>query len=118
MIKNETNVVKRIEAILEQEQQMLRNGDFSKFESFVAEKQNAFDALKNTTARISPEAARNLEKILARNRTLYEAAMEGMKAGSARISEIRQTIGGLKTYDNSGKIKSRKLSSPSISLKA
>ena len=90
-------------ALLERERACLLRGDLSGVAALAREKETLAAAFAEAAGRADPAAIAALRDRAARNRDLLEAAMQGIRRVSARLSAYRQVQRSMDTYDPQGR---------------
>ncbi|MEM9581637.1 MAG: hypothetical protein AAGA08_00825 [Pseudomonadota bacterium] len=104
--------------VLEEEQLLLLKADFESLSALSQRKEALVDALKSRGAEENPRQTDAIKSKAERNAQLYVAALSGLGQAIDRISEIRSTLGKIKTYDDRGQVTTTNTQAPSISIKA
>ena len=95
------NIVARLDALVDEEREVLMAGDLQRLAPLLAEKQALIDQLNATDA-----AAAGLDALkakVARNQAMLDGAMQGIRAVTARMSALRKIRQSLETYDETGR---------------
>lgn len=95
------DLIEALDELLEEERAALLSGNLDTIERLLAQKEGLIDDL----SRLDPSEAENLRglsKKVGRNQVLLESAMDGIRAVSERLSEMRRLKTTLDTYDSSG----------------
>ncbi len=90
----------RLSALVEAEYAALLSGNFDAMNEIVAEKLAVVGLLEE-----DPEAdsiLAPLREALARNQRLYDRALEGLRAVTARIGALNRARSSIRTYDRLG----------------
>ena len=98
----------RINALLDEERNVMRRGNIQKLETMIAERERHVEDLRGTIDPSDQQSVQRLKQIqekAARNAELLNAALNGLRAGAARIAEIDEAREKLSTYSESGKVK-------------
>ncbi len=100
--KTDHEVVKRLEALLEEERAALLEGDLKRVSGFLDEKQ---DLIERLNAEHSGDAKdlQVLQVNVERNQDLLDSALQGIRKVSARIATFRNIRRSLETYDEQGR---------------
>lgn len=103
---------------LEAERSALLDGRFEDLPDTAARKEQLLDALSSGDLNDMQEELQNLRQKLAANERLLSAAQLGFSQANKRLTDIREAIGQLKTYNGAGQVKSNPTNGPSVSIKA
>lgn len=96
----DTDMTARIEALIEEERQALLAGDLDRLGDLVDQKEQLFASAGS----IAEHAALDrMQTNLRRNHALFDEALKGIRAVSARLAEINRLRDTLETYDASGR---------------
>ncbi|WP_298563337.1 hypothetical protein [uncultured Aliiroseovarius sp.] len=103
--------VNALRTLLEDERQMILNGDFRDLPALTKAKEDALSQLGESSA--TQKQLAELQTIAARNQSLLTAAANGIRSARKRLEAIRDRDQGIKTYTRTGasRILSRKPSS-------
>lgn len=93
-----TDPARALEALLEEERATLKCGDFARLADLSLAKLGALDALSEQASMVR----RDLLEQSRRNSKLLEAAAAGLRAGQARLKELRQAAEA-RTYGPDGR---------------
>lgn len=91
----------RVEALLEAERAALLAGRLDRLAPLLAEKER-LARLLGRRPEGTPDRLARLARIAARNQTLIEAALGGLRRAAARAAACRGCAGQLHTYDAQG----------------
>lgn len=119
MKKVETNTtIQELISCLDRERDAVVEGKFEVLSETVETKEQLIQALSSLDADGLHEEISSLRDKMSENERLLLAAQTGFSQAGVRISQIREAIGQLKTYDGAGKVKSNPTAGPSVSVKA
>jgi len=99
---DDTQLRKRIEALLSQERAALLSGDLRAIGDLAEEKERLFNCLKE----LGPErldSLRSLHDMASRNQALLDGALQGIRLASERLSAYRRLRRSMDTYDPQGR---------------
>lgn len=108
----------QISDLLDNEHDMLLAADFEKLKGIAAKKEELVSSLSMRAREKNPALTSELQIKAKQNARLYEAALLGLKLATTRLSELRTTLGELKTYDDRGFVTKTTTEGPSVSVKA
>ncbi|WP_373634929.1 hypothetical protein [Yoonia sp. SS1-5] len=92
--------VTRMLALLKQERDALKKGDFAMLDRSIEEKQRLFDVLRRSS---SPEKyLREVHNALVENQALISAAMSGVKSAQKRLKMLDEMRHGMTVYNRAG----------------
>lgn len=97
---SEGDMTARIEALIEEERQALLSGDLNWLADLADEKEKLFASTNAITEQVVLD---RMQMGLRRNHTLFDEALKGIRAVSARLAEINRLRDTLETYDASGR---------------
>lgn len=86
--------------LLEDERQMILNGDLHDLPKLTEAKTGALSELGQTT--VTQQQLAHLQAMTARNQNLLAAAANGIRAARQRLDAIRNRDQGVKTYTQTG----------------
>ena len=112
------NLETQMSELLDSEHQMLLSADFEKLRVVAEEKEKLVALLSERGKARNPALTTDLQNQAKRNARLYEAAILGLKLATDRLSDLRASLGELKTYDDRGLVTTSKTGAPSVSIKA
>lgn len=90
-----------LDGVLEAERQALLSGKLETLHMLLDEKETLVRVL-NDTSQTDALSLKALSGKLQRNQQLLDGAMEGIRAVTARLAQVRQVKGGFETYDAMG----------------
>lgn len=110
------NIVSELEAILQQEQEHLLNGDFDGLQELVDRKTRLTERLALERPDLSPETFRHLSERAQQNEALLESARLGLQAA---MQQLRDTEAPKEqtTYSSSGQRKKLSKAPSSVTQK-
>ena len=111
---NPQALIDDLDSILDQERQALVKGDLTKLGGLMTKKESLISDL-NAITDLERASLSQVHDKVSRNQVLLDSAMEGIRAVSARMAELRRVRKGLDVYDQSGR-KTRYSTRGSISL--
>lgn len=86
--------------LLEEERQMILNGDLHDLPKLTETKTDALSELGQTT--VTQQQLAHLQAMAARNQNLLAAAANGIRSARQRLDAIRNRDQGVKTYTRTG----------------
>lgn len=95
------NILSELESILEREQQLLLNGNFSDLQSLVDRKTKLSEWLARTKPEFSKDDYQRLAIRAQQNEALLEASRRGLSAAMAQLRQTREATEQA-TYSRSG----------------
>lgn len=104
--------------LLESEHRMLLAADFDMLKSVTEKKEALVSLLSSRPKQDAPALTAEIQHRAKRNAQLYEAAILGLKFATNRISELKTTLGELKTYDDRGLVTTSTSNRSSVSVRA
>lgn len=104
--------------LLESEHRMLLAADFDMLKSVTEKKEALVSMLTARAEQDTPALTSEIQRKAKHNAQLYEAAILGLKLATNRISELKTTLGELKTYDDRGLVTTSTSNRSSVSVKA
>lgn len=107
-----------LQQTLEAERSALLDGRFEDLSDTATRKEQLLDALSSGDLNDMQDELQNLRQKLAENERLLSAAQMGFSQANKRLTDIREAIGQLKTYNGAGQVKSNPTIDPSVSIKA
>lgn len=105
MVHDISQVVERLEGLLQVERHMIREGNFDGLETLAQEKEKALLAL-TTEGRKAPDILARLDRIreiASRNQSLIGAALKGVRAAQRRLEMIQRASKSISSYDQLGR---------------
>lgn len=96
------DLLDRLDSLLEQERQVLREGRLDQIPQLLSEKTRLVDALRD----ISPQAADRIAPLhlkMRRNQELFDHALAGIRVVSDRLMHLREQGKAVQVYDSSGR---------------
>ena len=106
------DTLESLDTLLEQERIALINGNLDQIGEFLTRKEELVNQL-NAENSAQPGEMADLHGKVARNQTLLDNALEGIRTVARRLSTLRNIRKSLDTYDANGKKK--KITAPVIS---
>ena len=103
--------------ILEDERRLIIDHQLGDLEVLLQNKTDAFVRLEGKKKLLSESEISEIENALKRNQALYQACMDGMRAGLDRIKEVKDVISSLQTYSSTGTRNQESMSKGRVSLK-
>jgi len=94
-------ILDALEDLLANERSAILKGDLDKLPGLLLEKERLMQALSETDA-ASKARISHIQPLIARNRSLLDAALAGMRAATCRLGTRQQLRRTLSTYDNNG----------------
>lgn len=91
----------QFDTLLDEERAALLSGEFDRLSDLLPKKEHLIETLSGNASNADGDLSPLQEK-LARNQTLLQSAMEGIRAVADRMAELRRVRHGLQTYGNSG----------------
>lgn len=103
--RDPTRLTRAMADLLDREAEALRSGAFDRIPRLVAEKERLAERLAAVPVASRPDGpgAERLREAAARNATLLQAAMEGLRSGIERVGALAAEPQGLQTYDGTGR---------------
>lgn len=95
-------IMDRLDALLEEERQAVLAGALDDIAGLAEEKERLIGAL-NAAAPDRQKALRGLHDKVARNQTLLDATLAGLRKVTARLAAVREVRRSLETYDENGR---------------
>ncbi|MFK7939509.1 MAG: flagellar protein FlgN [Roseovarius sp.] len=95
------DLIDQLDGLLEQERDVLLEGQLEAMASIAKEKERLIDALNS----LEPDPAYNiadLQSKVARNQVLLDGALQGIRNVAARLAALRKIRRTLETYDATG----------------
>lgn len=103
MVKTEIQyTIDQLDELLDRERRLLLDGDLQALSDLHAEKSMLINRLNGLDEADRPNLLSLRDKV-DRNQDLLNAAMEGIRAVSQRLAEVRRIRTNLETYDSDGK---------------
>jgi flagellar biosynthesis/type III secretory pathway chaperone len=99
---NPQELIDDLDEILNLERTALLEGDLEKLSDLVARKEDLIGAL-NAIGDLEKETLSQVQEKVTRNQALLTSAMEGIRAVSARMAELRRVRKGLDVYTQAGR---------------
>ena len=96
------NLIDELDTILEVERENLIAGAYDEAEKLVERKEEIIDLLRSHDD-VPLETLEDVNTKLGRNQELLGSALQGIKAVSQRLQELRKVKRGLEVYDQTGK---------------
>lgn len=96
-----TDVLERLDGLLEAERRALLDGDIAAVAELAEEKRRLAETLAKATP--APGQLRRIGEKTARNQALIAAALEGTRSAARRAHDTREVQASLTTYDASGR---------------
>ncbi len=118
MNKDQKFLIQKVKNALAEEQDILVNGEFRKLSDFLEKKKALLSEVSALSTSIPSEALKDIESIASHNQRLYSASLRGLAAAKARLEELREAVGSLKTYSSKGQVNSEDTSAPTLFIKA
>ncbi|WP_347311641.1 hypothetical protein [Defluviimonas sp. SAOS-178_SWC] len=106
MRTDETTLIATLDALLRDEAEAIRRGNFTSLEALAARKTDLVGRLPDLPRRDADGALSRLRSRAEANQRLLSAAIEGVKAARARVEAIRRAGSRLDTYDSAGRAQS------------
>ena len=97
-----TEIVTRLDELLELERDALMKGDLEQIPTFLEEKEALIDQLNEIGADNKTEL-QELQIKVERNQVLLDGALQGIRKVSARMAAFRRIRRSLETYDETGR---------------
>lgn len=101
MQEADTDLIARLDELLDLERAALLAGDFDRLDAMTAEKEALVERI-NTKSSIGQTQLETVQRKVTRNQSLLNNALDGINAVAARIAELKSVRQGLDTYDQSG----------------
>ncbi|MEM6481212.1 MAG: hypothetical protein AAF922_00300 [Pseudomonadota bacterium] len=101
MTRDAQQAIVALDSVLEKERQVLLKGDVDSIGDILNEKEALIDALTEMD-RHDIQNVQGLKEKFARNQTLLDGALHGIRRTAARLAAIRQVRRSLETYDEKG----------------
>jgi len=99
--ETEDLIIRKLDALLEDERAALLSGDLERIGAGVAEKERLIDALNAAQDRQHDLTA--LQAKVVRNQGLLDGALQGIRSVAARMATYRQVRKSMDTYDGQGR---------------
>ena len=99
--ETEDLIIRKLDALLEEERAALLGGDLERIGAGVAEKERLIDALNAAQDRQHDLTA--LQAKVVRNQGLLDGALQGIRSVAARMATYRQVRKSMDTYDGQGR---------------
>jgi flagellar biosynthesis/type III secretory pathway chaperone len=111
-------LIEALNTVLDRERTALLDGQLEHLEPLLAEKEHLIGRL-NASGSVGESGLGQINAKVTRNQELLRSAMDGIRAVSDRMAELRSVRSGLETYDRKGR-KSRvgKVGHPSFERRA
>lgn len=101
-LKSESDVISRLDSLLELEREALLNGDLEKISEQLEEKEELLDRLSEFE--VTPkDDLQELQIKVERNQLLLDGALQGIRKVAARMAAFRRIRRSLDTYDQTGR---------------
>lgn len=94
--------IDELDEILELERDALINGHLNKLQALLERKEAVIAELNDLNA-LEQDMATTVQEKVTRNQHLLESAMQGIRAVSTRMRELRSVRKGLDVYDSAGR---------------
>lgn len=99
---NDTSLIGKIDALLEQERDALKSGNYEELAALLARKNSLVDALASAPLG-KASGVEVLRQKAAHNQALLDSALQGIKSVSTRLAALQSVRSHLETYDNKGR---------------
>ena len=116
--ETESEVIDALLRILEQERQVILDGRFEELKETARMKEHILHDLASIEHQELVPDLNIVRAKMSENARLLSSVEKGFSQANARLSDIRNAIGQLKTYDGTGKVKASSTTGPTVSLKA
>lgn len=102
-MKDDTSqtLIDALDRLLDRERQALLDGDLEKIGQLMPAKEDLVQQLNDLQAHQTDDLAEVHEKVT-RNQALLGSALDGIRAVSNRMADLRRVRSGLEIYDRSG----------------
>ena len=101
MTDDQNTLIRKLDELLDVEQQALLDGNLESLAEIVEEKESLIDAL-NRAEFETPEPLVPVNDKVTRNQALLEQALNGIRSVARKLAEIRQARRAFDTYDKQG----------------
>lgn len=102
MTDSAQDLINELDDLLDQERQVLLNGELNQLPRLMVLKENLIDRIRGQDA-LEQAVLSGVQGKVTRNQALLNSAMEGIRAVADRIADLRKVRRGLETYDRSGR---------------
>jgi len=96
------DLIDELDTLLDRERQALVDGDLELLGRMLAQKQGLIEKI-NAMDALERDHLVHVHDKVTRNQELLNSAMEGIRAVSNRIADLRRVRQGLETYDQAGR---------------
>ena len=96
------DTLEQLQRILETERTALLNGHLDQLHDLLQEKERLLGSLGSENISHDNKLLNTLQQKMARNQTLLENSLLGIRAVADRVSSVRKVRESLETYDNNG----------------
>lgn len=101
-MQSDTALTHALDHLLDRERAALVAGDLDSLPGLLAEKEELIDRLVGSE-RAETDSIQTLRGKASRNQQLLDSALDGLRAVTARMAELRRVRAGLDTYDMAGR---------------